>query len=363
MKCLPLLVFASCCTAAFAQTPAPVTSPEITPDRHVIFRLAAPNAHDVSFKSDWMPTPTPMVRDGAGNWSITVGPLEPATYIYGFVVDGVATADPVNPQIKLRMAGSGSLVTVPGTSPGLTDARDVPHGAIEINWARSTVLGDTQPIWVYTPPGYHDSSSRLPVLYLMHGSNDRPAGWIDVGHLQFIADNLIAEKKMVPMVIVMPVAHALPFGAPAAENTAKFATYFEQDVLPYVEKRYRIAADRKHRAIGGMSMGGGQALHLFFEHLDQFNAVGAFSPAPYDLEQAGHGDLLANSEATNAKIAVLWLAAGKQESPRTIEGVQSLSGKLTAHHIQHTLRLTDGAHNYALWTQNLAEFLPLLFEN
>ncbi len=152
-------------------------------------------------------------------------------------------------------------------------ARDVPHGKVEINWQRSTVLnGETRWIWIYTPPGYtKETKRRYPVLYLFHGSNDVAAGWTLAGCANLILDNLLAEKKAVPMIVVMPYGHAVPFGAPReqqANNTALFEQYLLKDVVPLVESKYRTAPGREKRAIAGLSMGGGQALTIGFSHLD-----------------------------------------------------------------------------------------------
>lgn len=362
---LPLLWFLAAAAVAFAQTPPAVVSPEVHADRRVTFRVAAPNAQEVTFKGDWHADPLKMEKGSGGVWSVTLGPLAPSTYIYQFNVDGVAIADPVNPQIKLRMRTSGSLVDVPAEASSLADPRDVPHGAVEMNWQKSAVLGDTRAIWVYTPPGYaQERERRYPVLFLLHGSNDRPAGWVDVGHIHFIADNLIAEKKAVPMIIVMPVGHALPFGQPAQPprtNTVVFEEYLLRDVQPLIEAKYRVAAGRKQHAIAGMSMGGEQALHVFFNHLDQFAAVGAFSPGAYRGLETTHAALLEDAAAANARIDVLWIGAGRAEPPNFTRARQ-WSELLTGKKIRHVWYPTDGAHNYAQWREHVIDFLPRLFK-
>lgn len=367
LACLLALVPVAAMRAQASAAPAaaPVVSPEVLPDKRVTFRIAAPHAREVTFKGDWHAEPEKMIRGADGTWSITLGPLAPATYIYGFTVDGVPQADPVNPRIKLRMRTSGSLVEVPADAPTLADARDVPHGAVEVNWHKSAVLGgETREVWVYTPPGYaQDRDRRYPVLYLFHGNNDRPAGWIDVGNLQFIADNLIAEKKMVPMVIVMPLGHVLPFGQPAKPprtNTVVFDEYLMQDVLPLIEAKYRLAPGRRRAAVAGMSMGGEQALHVFFGHLDRFSAVGAFSPGRFAALEDDPDRLLAEAAALNARTDVLWIGAGRQEPANLARG-EKMSAILARHRVKHTWYPSDGAHHYALWRRHLIEFLPLLF--
>ena len=200
-----------------AQRPAPLVSPEVHPDHRVTFRIRAPKASEVTLTGDWLGTTPPpkLTKDDAGVWSVTLGPFEPSIYIYSFTVDGIAMADPINPRMKLRASTSASLVEVPADSPAFWEARDVPHGAVEINWEKSKAInGETRAIWIYTPPGYQQTSQRYPVLYLFHGSNDTAAGWTMAGNANFVADNLLAEKKMTPMIVVMPFGHATPFGAP-----------------------------------------------------------------------------------------------------------------------------------------------------
>lgn len=367
MKLLSCPILIACSFAlggfAFAQ-PAAIVSPEVHADRSVTFRIAAPKAQEVTFKGDWHSDPLKMTKAGDGIWSLTVGPLPPAIYIYSFTVDGIAMADPVNPRIKLRARTSASLVEVDAETPGLAEMRDVPHGIVEINWHRATALGgEERTVWVYTPPGYAtESNRRYPVLYLLHGSNDRPQGWIDVGNVQFIADNLIAEKKAMPMVIVMAYGHALPFGQPVKgprTNTIAFEEYLLRDVMPLAESKYRIIPDRTHRAIAGMSMGGEQSLHIFFNHPDLFSSVGAFSPANYRELETQHADMLNDAAGTNAKIDVLWIGCGRQDS--LFAGAEKLSTLLTAHQIHHTWFPAEGVHNYAMWRQHVIDFMPRLF--
>lgn len=250
-----------------------VVSPDVHPDRTVTFRLKAPNASEVTLTGDWLPSSEKLTKDEKGIWSVTLGPLEPGLAIYNFTMDGLAIADPVNPHIKLRARGSGSLVDVPGTGNELWVPRDVPHGTVDITWHKSKVLnGETREFRVYTPPGYDQNpGARYPVLYLLHGNNDTQAGWVDVGRANIIMDNLIAEKKAVPMIVVMPFGHA-------TNNTGRFdfERYLLEDVIPTVEKSYRVIADRDHRAIVGYSMGGGQALNIGLGHLDLFKRCRRF---------------------------------------------------------------------------------------
>lgn len=353
---------------ALAQTsgPPPVVSPEVHADRKVTFRIRAPKASDVTFFGDWMPTNTSekMSRGNDGVWSVTLGPLPPSIYLYSFTVDGVTIADPVNPRIKLRSLTSASMVEVPSDPPALWQAHDVPHGSVEINWQQSKVLGgEPRWVWVYTPPGYTEQrSKKYPVLYLLHGSNDTAGGWTLAGNANFILDNLIAEKKAAPMIVVMPYGHAVPFTAPReqqAQNAAKFEEYMLKEVVPFAESKYRIAAGRHNRAIAGLSMGGGQSLIVGLGHLDLFSAVGAFSAAvPQDFEKRFDA-LLKDAKGTNGKLKLLWIGCGRSDF--LIERNNKLDEILKANNITHTYRVTDGAHTYTVWRQYLGELAPLLF--
>ena len=350
-----------------AQAPDNLVSPEVHPDRTVTFRVRAPKATEVTFYGDWMPVGSSekMTKDTAGVWSVTLGPLPPSIYIYSFTLDGLTIADPVNPRLKLRARTSASLLEVPAASPAVWQERDVPHGSVEINWRKSKpIQGETRWFWVYTPPGYEkDSSRRYPVLYLLHGSNDTAGGWTLAGNANFIIDNLLAENKAVPMIVVMPFGHAVPFTAPReiqAKNTALFEDHLLQDVIPAVEGKYRVAAGRQNRAIAGLSMGGGQSLTIGFNHLDLFSAVAAFSAAvPGDFETR-YAPALGDAKGTNAKLKLLWIGCGEQDSlfPRS----KKLSEALAEHHIKHTFRATQGAHTYTVWRQYLSELAPLLFQ-
>lgn len=360
------MAYTLCAAAcAFAQAPA-VVSPEVQMDRRVTFRMPAPKASEVAFFGDWMaPGANQKMSKGAdGIWSVTLGPLNPGLYIYHFIVDGMTIADPVNPRIKLRARTSASLVEVPGSTPQFWEARDVPHGAVEINWQKSKVLdGETRWIWIYTPPGYEkEQKRRYPVLYLFHGSNDIAGGWTLAGNANFILDNLLAEKKAVPMIIVMPFGHAVPFGSAKevqAKNSAVYEEYLLKDVIPHVEAKYRVAPGRENRAIAGLSMGGGQSLHIGFGHTDLFSAVGAFSAAvPGDFETR-FAKALADPAGTNAKLQTIWFACGREDS--LFQRSEKLSEILTANKIRHTWLPTEGNHTYTYWRQYLNEFAPLLF--
>jgi enterochelin esterase-like enzyme len=348
----------------FAQTPRPeaIVSPEVQPDRRAIFRLLAPKATEVGLSGDWMMpgTKQPMTRDEKGIWSTTVGPLDPGLAIYTFTIDGVTGPDPINPRIKQRARTSASLVEVPGNPSERWEARDVPHGTVEENWRKSEVTGDTRAYRVYTPPGYDPAKrTRYPVLYLLHGNNDTAAGWTEVGKANFILDNLVAEKRAVPMIIVMPWGHAVPFTGPQSNNTAMLERYLVEEVIPQVEKKYRVAKGRENRAIVGLSMGGGHALQIGLDRLDLFSAVGAFSSAIPSNFETRFQSLLDDPKGTNKKLKLLWIGCGRQDG--AFERNEKLSELMTTHGVHNTFHPTEGLHNYAIWRRYLTEVAPLLF--
>jgi enterochelin esterase family protein len=306
--------------------------------------------------------PEKMVRDDSGVWSITTGPLEAGIAIYNFKLDGMDIADPVNPRVKLRARTSASLVEITTNPPAPWEAGAGPHGKIEIIWQSSTNTGDTRAFYVYTPPQYDQKKGRrFPVLYLLHGNNDTAAGWTDVGKANFILDNLIAEQKAVPMIVVMPWGHAVPFNSRRPDNTAVFERYLLGEVIPQVEKKYRVAKGRENRALFGLSMGGGQTLQIGFGHLELFSALASFSGAvPNDFEERYKNEL-ENPAATNRKLKLLWMGCGKQDElfSRTVR----LDEILKTHQIKHTFVSMEGRHNYAVWRKCLAQTAPLLFHN
>jgi enterochelin esterase family protein len=361
-----LFVVAAAFFTAAAGAQTAIQSPEVSPDHHVTFRILATKASEVTLTGDWLGAvpPPKLTRDEKGVWSVTLGPFEPSIYIYNFNVDGIAIPDPVNPRIKLRARTSASMVEVKDDTPAFWEPRDVPHGAVEINWELSKAIpGETRAIWIYTPPEYAKSTRRYPVLYLLHGSNDTAAGWTMAGNANFVLDNLVAAGKAQPMIVVMPFGHATPFGVPVPQggvtNDALFEEYLLKDVIPTVEARYRVSPGRENRAIAGLSMGGGQSLRIGLGHVDLFSSVASFSGAvPPDFETR-FAALLKDSKTTNQKLKTLWIGCGRQDSlfPRS----KNLSELLAKYQVTHVFHPTDGVHNYTVWRKYLADYAALLF--
>lgn len=358
------LFLASLLTLCVQAQTSRIVSPEILPDGKVTFRLKALEAAEATFFADWMDPATKesMTKNAEGIWSVTVGPVAPGIYIYSFTVDGMTIADPINPQIKLRARTSASLLEIPSKTPAFWELRDVPHGTIEIQYHKAASLNnEPRQAWVYKPPGYDQSRKKYPVLYLLHGSNDTPAGWTMVGRAHYVMDNLLSEKKAREMIIVMPFGHAVEFGgSEQSQNNDRMEAYILKDLAPMIEKNYRVAKGRDNQAIIGLSMGGGQALQIGLTHLDKFSAVGAFSSAiPRDFETR-FSSLLKNPSDTNKKLKILWIGCGVQDP--AIRGSRDLSEVLKKNQINHTFREMEGRHTYTVWRQCFFEVSPQLFK-
>jgi enterochelin esterase-like enzyme len=364
-----LLAVSAWTLPARAQTPQPdgVVSPEVHADRTATFRVRASKASEVTLSGDWMPLgkPEAMTKGPEGVWTITTPPLEANGHLYWFNLDGVAVADPVNPVIKLRQRTSASLVEIPAVPPAPWELRDVPHGLVVGEWEKSAVLNRTEKFVVYLPPGYWSSSTRYPILYLVHGSGDTPDSWTNAGHANLIFDNLIADGKVKPMIVVMPAGHALPFGTPAAgapvSNNALFEQYLTKEIVPLVEARYRVAPGSKNRALAGLSMGGGHTIYTGFSHPEMFSALGIFSPGlPRDFDTR-FKSVVADSKAFNAKVGLLWIACGDNDTTVQYPRIKTWAETLGQAGIHETFKTYQGAHTWPVWRMSLAEFAPLLF--
>jgi enterochelin esterase family protein len=305
-----------------------------------------------------------MTKDDAGLWSATVGPLPSEVYAYSFSIDGVTVADPQNSSVKLSARGaSQSLVAIPGQPPAVHDARNVPHGVVQENWYHSKTLGgELRHFFVYTPPGYDArSAAGYPLLVLLHGSGNAETNWQSIGRANFILDNLLAEKKARPMLLVMPFGHAVPVGEPGQErNGILFEQDLLEDILPAAEARYRVAPGAKNRAVAGLSMGGMQALAIGLRNPDKFNWVGVFSPIMEREFEQKYAKEFGDATGMNEKLSLLWVGCGTED--QLFRGTQALHAALTKSQIKHSYRETSGGrHSWVVWRQYLAELAPLLF--
>jgi enterochelin esterase family protein len=362
------------------RTAAAVTSPEVGADHRVTFRLLAPEAKVVAVSGDFGPD-TAMRKGEDGVWSVTVGPLDPEMYVYFFNVDGVRLTDPNNPQVKIGYVTTTttSLVTVPGNGPAFYDVQDVPHGEIRTLLYKSRSNGLTRELNVYVPPGYDQARDRrYPVLYLLHGFANDHHSWHRYGRANDILDNLLAKGAVAPFLVVMPLgyggAHVNGDGtgiAPDGSGTfrgdpALYERDLLEDIIPMIDGRYRTIADRKHRAIVGFSMGGGQAGRYGLGHLDTFSTVGIMSAG---LGGGGNAAapgadpvaaLAADPAKANQQIDLLWIACGKDDA--AMKGAAALHEALGKAGIEHTFLETEGAHHWRVWRRYLRDLSPLLFK-
>jgi enterochelin esterase family protein len=355
--------------AVVAQTPPPplIVSPEVHADRTVTFRFRDPNAKEVSLSREGA-TRAPMTRDDTGVWSITTAALEPDYYGYNFVADGVSLVDPSNTVVKPNLRGLSNMVHVPGPASLPWEGADVPHGEVHRHFYHSAMIGDDRDYYVYTPPGYDSKSKRrYPVLYLFHGFSDDASAWTAVGRANVILDNLIAQKKAKPMLIVMPLGYGVPdvvkpgsagLGDPATRdrNYNLFRDALFTEVMPQVEKMYRASKDRNQRAIAGLSMGGAESLYIGLNALDKFSYVGSFS-AGGSVDTATMFNRL--DSKFNPLIHSLWIACGTDD--RLIDPNRKFREFLTSRGVKFVPIETPGAHVWMVWRRNLAEFAPLLF--
>jgi enterochelin esterase family protein len=339
--------------------------PKVQSDGTIAFQFSAPRAQNVGVHLDSQPAGTvfPMTRDARGVWTATVGPVEPDVYAYDFIVDGAMDF--------------GGFVAVVGREPQVWDPRKVPHGTIHQHWYDSKSIGALRSVYVYTPPGYEKSNATYPVLYLLHGSGGSEAIWFTQGLANIILDNLIADGKITPMVVVTPFGHTEASMRPgvmptfAARDLSKFSHDLIDEVLPLVEHTYRVSTSPDRRAVAGMSMGGTQARLVGLSRLDVFHAVGSFSGS-ITTGGAGNGpvtpasiesqfnDLLADPSETNQTLRLLWFSCGTEEASLVAQQ-KVLDDVLTGHQIKHTVSTTPGGHTWHVWRRNLRDMLPLLF--
>ena len=352
-----------------------LTSPEIAPDRRVTFRLRAPDAKAVTVSGDFG-ADEPMKKGDDGVWSTTIGPLDPEMYVYYFTVDGVRLIDPNNAQVKIGYVTSTttSLLTVPGDGPAFYDVQDVPHGEIRTMLYKSRSNGVTRELTVYVPPGYDDArNQRYPVLYLLHGFANDHHSWHRYGRANDILDNLLAQRKIEPFLVVMPLgyggAHVNGDGTGIAPKDAGTfggdAALYErdllEDIIPMIDKKYRTIADRRRRAIVGFSMGGGQAGRFGLRHLETFSQVGIMSAGMGGGAQTDPiAPLAADAAKANKLIDLLWIACGKEDT--ALKGAKTLHQALEQAGVEHTYLETDGAHHWRVWRRYLRDLAPLLFK-
>jgi len=389
------LVVSALAAAAPAQAQRgapPFTSPEVGADRRITLRLYAPDAKAVVANGEIDGQPHPLTRAENGVWSVTVGPLVPDIYTYAFTVDGVTVLDPRNANIKYGYGifGAVNVVQVPGEGPQFYDVKPVPHGKVSVVPYQSTSLGVSRTVWVYTPPGY-DRGKNYPVLYLLHGAGDIESGWTMIGRANNIIDNAIAESKATPMVVVMPLGHAIqsfwtgpskqaPDPVAAALSGATLDDIIAammagdgkgglspvtrdiiDDVLPMIERDFKVSKRPEDRAIAGLSMGGGQTINIAFTRPELFRYVVLMSPAASARVSTIYAKQLATSAALNKQFKLFWMGVGKDDG-LTGPGDRAFAQAIDKAGLSFVFKETDGRHEWTVWRQYLHEIAPLLFK-
>ena len=361
-----------------------VISPEVSPERRITFRILAPKAETVRLSAGDIPglgqegQTGQMTKGTNGVWEVTLGPIEPGAYRYNFNVDGVSVIDPRNPAASESNANTWSLVYVPGAD--FMETKDVPHGAMAEVTYYSKTLKRFRRMHVYTPPGYESGKGRFPIFYLLHGASDSDDSWSSVGRAGFILDNLIAAKKAKPMVVVMPAGHTGPFSFGSRGSNSvnravdEFTRDFENDIMPYAEKQYRVYTDRKNRAVAGLSMGGAQTLNVGMRNLDKFAYLGVYSSGVFGITGSGRGGAPAapagptweeqhKAALDDAKLKkglkLVWFATGKDDF--LIGTTRATVELLKKHGFDVVFNETPGAHTWMVWRNYLNEFAPQLF--
>src|SRR6186713_1065219 len=267
------VLFLTGASPLLAQRAPSISSPEVHPDNTVTFRYYSRTAQKVSVSGELLTAPQQLTKDTSGVWSVTVGPIKPDIYPYSFWVDSVLVADPNNTYIFANERFKRSIVDIPGDAPLVHSLQNVPHGKISYRYYNSTTLGTTRQLLVYTPPGFNPNGKiKYPVLYLIHGGSDTEETWTKVGNANLIADNLIAQKKAVPMIIVMPYGNVRPKPMP------DFTKDVINDIIPFIEANYPVLTDSKNRAVAGFSVGGGQTLNIGLTNTDKFAYVCSYAP-------------------------------------------------------------------------------------
>jgi enterochelin esterase family protein len=310
-----------------------------------------------------------MQKDEKGVWTVSTAPLAPDYYGYSFIADGVRSLDASNPSLVPNLISPGNFVHVPGPASLPWELNDVPHGEIHHHFYKSTAAADDRDYYVYTPPGYDPAAKKTyPVLYLLHGFSDDASAWTAVGRANVILDNLIAQGKAKPMVVVMPLGYgtmemirmAWDAWSRAELRDRNFNGFREAlltEVMPRVENEYRITKDRNARAIAGLSMGGSESLLTGLNNLDKFSWVGAFSSGgiPDDFQK----DFPSLDASANQQLHLLWIACGTEDRLITVN--RSLRAWLKTRGVKQTEIETAGTHTWMVWRRNLIEFAGLLF--
>jgi enterochelin esterase-like enzyme len=349
--------------------------PQILPDNRVVFRVKAPGAQNVQMD---LGKKYDMVKDTSGHWNVTTDPIVIGFHYYSLIVDGVAVVDPSS-QTFYGMGRMASGIDIPEPGVDYYSTKNVPHGQVRSVNYYSQTTGAWRKAFVYTPPGYDDDATkRYPVLYLQHGGGEDETGWPIQGKVDFILDNLIADGNAKPMLIVMDRGYAVdptrrrteakPGDLRAMMANNAFPDVLVKDVIPMIDKTFRTLADREHRAMAGLSMGGFQTFQTTMTNLDKFSYVGGFSGAAFldpntDITKTFDG-VWADAESFNKKVKVMYLSIGTVEPERMYNSVNNFHKALEKAGIKHVYYESPGtSHEWQTWRRSLNQFAAMIFKD
>jgi enterochelin esterase-like enzyme len=346
--------------------------PRVTSDLRAVFRIKAPDAQKVQIQ---LGKTYDMVKDDQGFWSVTTDPQVPGFHYYFLLIDGVQVSDPAS-ESYFGWGKMSSGIEIPEAGVSYYNLKDVSHGDIRQKWYFSNVTGAWRRCFVYCPPDYNNNLKiKYPVLYLQHGSGEDERSWGVQGKVDIIMDNLIAEGKAVPMIIVMDQGYATRQGAAAAvpgqqpAGPSAFEEVVIKDLIPFIDSNFRTLSDRNHRAMAGLSMGGMQTIQITMSNLDKFayiagfSGAGRFGGAGLDVTKDYKG-VLADSAAFNKKVKLLWIGIGTDEPANMYKAVNGFHLALQKAGIKHVYYESPGtAHEWLTWRRDLHEFAPRLFKN
>ena len=376
------IIFLSASAVVFAQAKKPmfpqgptVNSPEVLSDGRVVFRILAPEAVSIGLQSTdifgMQPSDTPFTKDKDGVWQATIDPVAPGAYRYVFTVDGASVVDPRNTSISESNNNVWSVVYIPDAD--FMEIKQVPHGAVAEVHYYSKSLKRNRRMHIYTPPGYESGNRKYPVFYLLHGAMDCDDSWTTVGRAGFILDNLIAEKKAKPMVVVMPAGHTsreFNMAGGITQAVDEFSEDFLNDIMPYVENHYRVLKDRGSRAMAGLSMGGMQTLNITVTDLGKFSYIGVFSSGIFSMSpdssakpsspswEQQHLSMLDNQKLKK-DLKLLWFATGSEDF--LVQTTRDTVEMFKKHGFSPVYKETGGGHTWTNWREYLNEFAPQLF--
>jgi enterochelin esterase-like enzyme len=335
--------------------------PQVLPDGRAIFRIKAPDAQKVQLD---LVRKYDMVKNGEGIWEVTTDSLSEGIHYYSLIIDGVSVADPAS-ETYYGMGRMASGIEVPFKGDRYYELRRVPHGDIRIKHYYSNVTNSWRDFYMYAPPGYDENTGeKYPVLYILHGGGEDERGWATQGRTDLIIDNLISEKKAVPMIVVM-VDGNLPVNAFGEEALIVFEKELKQSIIPFVEKNYRVKGESRYRALAGLSMGGIQTLYAGVKNSDMFSYLGVFSSGWFadrkELSDPQYEFMKNNTDKINNNLKQFWISQGGKEDIAW-KNCQTMLSRFDEMKIKYTYSEYPGGHTWPVWRNNLFKFAQLLFK-